>query len=116
MRSPSPACASAAAWAEARQSSQTVRPEVAGYRGQGASNEASGSDHASRRAQRRAWAQLIRRIYELDPLVCEECGAAMKVISFITEAGVVDSILRHLDERGRSTGRDPPKEDASAPF
>lgn len=40
----------------------------------------------------------------------------MKVISFITEAGVVDSILRHLDERGRSTGRDPPKEDASAPF
>ena len=81
----------------------------------GAANEASATDRASRRAQRRAWAQCIRRIYEADPLVCE-CGATMKIISFITEAGVVDDILRHLDERGRSPGRGPPEDHAPDPF
>ena len=61
------------------------------------------------RTLRRSWAQLIKRIYEVDPLVCPSCGAEMKVISFITEHDVVDKILRHLkrrDEEGR--GRGPP--------
>ena len=61
------------------------------------------------RALRRSWAQLIKRIYEVDPLVCPSCGSEMKVISFITEHDVVDKILRHLkrrDEEGR--GRGPP--------
>ncbi len=61
------------------------------------------------RALRRSWAQLIKRIYEVDPLVCPSCGSEMKVIAFITEHDVVDKILRHLkrrDEEGR--GRGPP--------
>jgi len=52
------------------------------------------------RAMRRSWAQLIKRIYEVDPLVCPSCGAEMKVIAFITEHEVVDKILRHLRRRG----------------
>ena len=63
----------------------------------------------SARALRRSWAQLIKRIYEVDPLVCPSCGSEMKVIAFITEHDVVDKILRHLkrrDEEGR--GRGPP--------
>jgi zinc transporter ZupT len=58
---------------------------------------------------RRSWAQLIKRIYEVDPLVCPSCGAEMKVIAFIIDHAVVDKILRHLkrrDEEGR--GRGPP--------
>ena len=78
-----------------------------------------GSDHSSgrkrddgpdARAMRRSWAQLIKRIYEVDPLVCPSCGAEMKLIAFITEHEVVDKILRHLkrrDEEGR--GRGPPR-------
>ena len=61
------------------------------------------------RALRRSWAQLIKRIYEVDPLVCPSCGSEMKVIAFIIEHDVVDKILRHLkrrDEEGR--GRGPP--------
>jgi hypothetical protein len=52
------------------------------------------------RALRRSWAQLIKRIYEVDPLVCPSCGSEMKVIAFITEHAVVDAILRHLRRRG----------------
>jgi hypothetical protein len=48
---------------------------------------------------RRSWAQLIKRIYEVDPLVCSSCGSEMKVIAFITEHAVVDRILRHLKRR-----------------
>ncbi|MGZ6970982.1 MAG: hypothetical protein ACXVID_04905 [Thermoanaerobaculia bacterium] len=40
--------------------------------------------------------QLIRRIYEVDPLVCTRCGGAMRIVSFITERPVILKILRHL--------------------
>lgn len=68
-----------------------------------------GEDGPDARAMRRAWAQLIRRIYEVDPLACPKCGAEMKVIAFITEHEVVDKILRHLRRRGEpGRGREPP--------
>ena len=56
--------------------------------------EAHGSSESSqepvptppeRAALRRRWANLIRRVYEADPLVCPRCGAEMRVVSFITE-------------------------------
>ena len=34
---------------------------------------------------RRRWANLIRRVYRTDPLVCPKCGSEMKIISFITQ-------------------------------
>ncbi len=30
---------------------------------------------------RRAWARLIRQVYEVDPLVCSRCGRTMKVLA-----------------------------------
>ena len=39
-----------------------------------------------RAALRRRWANLIRRVYEVDPLVCPRCGSEMRVIGFITKA------------------------------
>ena len=35
---------------------------------------------AERRRLRRAWAHMIRRIYEVDPLICR-CGAQMRILS-----------------------------------
>jgi hypothetical protein len=60
------------------------------------------------RALRRSWAQLIKRIYEVDPLVCPSCGSEMKVIAFITEHDVVDAILRHLERKEEQEARGPP--------
>jgi hypothetical protein len=44
---------------------------------------------------RRTWARLLRKIFEVDPLLCS-CGARMKVVSVITEPRVIHRILRHL--------------------
>ena len=60
------------------------------------------------RALRRSWAQLIKRIYEVDPLVCPSCGSEMKVIAFITEHDVVDAILRHLAKIKARSPHGPP--------
>lgn len=51
------------------------------------------------RAARRGWAQLIRRIYEVDPLVCPRCGGQMRIIAFLTELSVIGKILRHLADK-----------------
>lgn len=50
-------------------------------------------DTAERKAARKRWANLIRHIYEVDPLVCPRCGGVMKIISFITEQRVIRAIL-----------------------
>ena len=58
------------------------------------------------------WAQLIRRVWLQDPLLCPDCSSEMYIVSFITEPRVVDRILRHLKWRHREplsgTIRPPP--------
>lgn len=67
-------------------------------------------DGLEARAMRRAWAQLITRIYEVDPLVCPSCGGGMKVIAFITEHAMVAKILSHFERREEEgRGRGPPE-------
>jgi hypothetical protein len=41
-------------------------------------------------------AEMIRKVYEVDPMVCPQCGARMKVIAFLTDFSVVDRIIGHL--------------------
>ncbi len=60
-----------------------------------------------RAALRRRWANLIRRVYEVDPLVCPRCGADMRIIGFITEPRVIRRILNHIRKRHR-VPRSPP--------
>jgi hypothetical protein len=75
---------------------------------------------AATEAQRR-WAELLRRIYEVDPLACPACGGVMRIIAFITDGAVIDRILTHLRNRptaaaGIAGARSPPySRAASAP-
>ena len=46
-------------------------------------------------AKRKAWARLIQKIYEVDPLTCPKCKGAMKIISFIDQPEVIKAILQH---------------------
>ena len=56
----------------------------------------------------RAWARLIARVYEIDPLVCPECGSEMKVIAVIQDPVEIRDILAHLVKTGRApAGFDP---------
>jgi hypothetical protein len=41
-------------------------------------------------------AALIRKVYEVDPMLCPKCGKAMKVVSFLADFSVVDRIIDHL--------------------
>ncbi len=59
-----------------------------------------------RAALRKSWAQLIKRVYQVDPLICD-CGGTLRVISFITQHKVIRKILHHLDKRNPNA-RAPP--------
>jgi hypothetical protein len=47
-------------------------------------------------AAKRAWARLIKQVYEVDPLVCARCGGPMRIIAFIEQPEVIEQILAHL--------------------
>jgi len=48
------------------------------------------------RDAKRRWAELLRRILEVDPLACPRCGQQMRVVAFITEPKTLGRILEHL--------------------
>jgi hypothetical protein len=59
-----------------------------------------------------AWARLIKKVYEADPLVCPHCGGEMRFLAVIEAPLVIERILRHLglwDPRPPSQG--PPEDD-----
>ena len=58
-------------------------------------------DGPYRAALRRRWAELIRRVYEVDPLICPRCGSEMRVVGFITQPALIDRILEHLRRRDK---------------
>jgi hypothetical protein len=37
---------------------------------------------------------MIRKVYEVDPMVCPKWGGQMKVVAFITDYAVVDRIIK----------------------
>ena len=84
--------------------------------GWGSGSVPRATDEEARRPGSRqgSWARLLRRILEVDPLLCPRCGARMQVISVITEPRVVDRILAHVRGRNRDPfeERGPPGEGA----
>ncbi|MGB2765189.1 MAG: acid--CoA ligase [Candidatus Aminicenantaceae bacterium] len=39
---------------------------------------------------------MIKKVYELDPLICPKCQGKMRTIAFLTDYAVVDRIIAHL--------------------
>lgn len=46
----------------------------------------------------KSWARLIKKIYEVDPLICPKCGGDMRIIAFIEDYKVI--IKKILDYLG----------------
>jgi hypothetical protein len=42
---------------------------------------------------------MIRKVYEVDPMLCPKCGGTMKIVAFLTDYSVVDRIIEHLKLR-----------------
>ena len=59
------------------------------------------------------WAMLIKRVYEIDPMVCPKCGDQMKVVAFIEppQREAIEKILRHSGLWQSSAARTPPDVD-----
>jgi len=59
-----------------------------------------------------AWARLMHKVYEVDPLACPKCGTPMHVIALIDDATVIRRILEHLGRwaprHARQNQRAPP--------
>jgi len=53
-------------------------------------------EQESPRIPRRGWAEMIRKVHEVDPLLCPQCGGQMRIIAFLTDYAVVDRIIHHL--------------------
>jgi len=64
----------------------------------------------------RRWAELLHRIFEVDPLACPRCGAEMRIVAFITEPQIIHRILDHLRRTApsRRHPRAPPRRWKSA--
>jgi len=57
------------------------------------------------------WRECIKKIWEVDPLLCPHCGSLMKILSFIYERKVIKKILDHLglsEEARQKRERAPP--------
>ena len=72
----------------------------------GASQEAEAPPPVT--AARRRWADLLRHVYEVDPLVCPRCAGTMRVVGFITQPHVIRRILDHLRQSQKARPRPPP--------
>jgi hypothetical protein len=56
------------------------------------------------REVKKRWAELLRRIFEVDPLACPRCGEEIRIVAFITEPKTIGKILDYY-----SVTRRPPK-------
>jgi hypothetical protein len=44
-----------------------------------------------------SWADLLKRVFDVDSLLCPKCSGRLRIISLIMEPAVVRRILRSLD-------------------
>jgi len=49
-----------------------------------------------RRIPAKKWRELIKKVWEADPLICPHCQHEMRIVALIDEAAVIERILRHL--------------------
>lgn len=54
-------------------------------------------------------AEMVRKVYEIDPMVCPQCGGRMKVVAFLAEQAVVDRIIDHLKLAFKGERHPPPE-------
>jgi hypothetical protein len=54
------------------------------------------SEHKPRRIPSKKWRELIKKVWEADPLLCPKCQKEMRIVSLIDGPTVIKRILRHL--------------------
>jgi len=67
----------------------------------------------------RGWAEMIKKVYEIDPLICPKCGGTMpacawphadrRIVSFIEDYNIIDKIIKHLKLTFKAERPPPPQ-------
>ena len=57
----------------------------------------------------KGWAEMIKKVYEIDPLICPKCGQTMRTVSFIEDYKVIDKIIKHLNLTFKAARPPPPQ-------
>ncbi len=65
------------------------------------SQEIYEEEHSSKES-RKAWARLIQKVYEVDPLICPKCESEMRIVAIIQDPYEVDRILKWLEKKENS--------------
>ena len=42
------------------------------------------------------WAALMKRVFEIDPLICKRCGCQMKIKAFVTDPREIRALISSL--------------------
>lgn len=92
--------------------SRSMRKRAAPVACADARAEPPAAQAASQRSSQ-AWAMLIKRVYEVVPLCCPECGGQMQVVSFIepSQPNVIEAISKHCGLWETGVPRAPPEVD-----
>lgn len=53
-------------------------------------------DYPPKKHASKKWRELIKKVWEVEPLICPKCGKPMRVIALIDDPGVIFEILSHL--------------------
>jgi hypothetical protein len=53
-----------------------------------------------RRIPSQSWRELIKKVWEVDPLLCPQCHHEMRIVSLINDAQIIERILRHVGSGG----------------
>ncbi len=64
--------------------------------------------------RRISWGQLIRKVFEVDPMLCPFCGAKLQVLSFTLDLGAIRKFLASIDcpsQEPEPLGHSPPKDE-----
>ena len=77
------------------------------------------AEHQPRRIPSKKWRDLIKKVWEADPLICPTCQREMRIVSLIDERGVIEKMLKCLGlwqegvrvDPNSHSGTDPPGED-----
>ncbi len=52
-------------------------------------------------SRRKAWAQLLAKVHELDVMACPRCGSRMAVLAVIVDPAQIRKIIACLERHGR---------------
>jgi hypothetical protein len=85
----------AAARHGARGCARNLRTRIGAFPG-----GAPSDDWPALRARRRRWAELLRRVFDIEVSVCPTCPGAMRIVAFVAAQSAVRRILAHLDAHG----------------